>query len=381
MQNIMQTKEYFLSVVSAALTGNPLPPKPDNVDFADVYRLAARNAVQGLFYLAFSPLKDDVPEPIFVRLEKAYQLECMRETAQQVFLEELRADFTAAGMDFMLLKGTHLKALYPQPEMRFMVDMDVLVREHSIETAKEILLKKGLELHFDNGKDIVFQKKPFLTVELHRSLFQEEYFMYPYFSAAWERTERADGTEYKMPSNDLYVYTLAHLAEHYLEAGSCFRPMMDLFLMEKAYADTLDFAYIDKQFSEIGILEFANNVRRLSKAMFESAVRDDTLLLMENYIVFGPPVKNAAAASKAATSQKSKARRIFETLFPKYRHMVLKYPILKKAPILLPIFWLIRIFQYTFTKDKRLVAKREQIKNADRKSADTMEEIFKKSGL
>lgn len=381
MQNIMQTKEYFLSVVSAALTGKPLPPKPDNVDFADVYRLAARNAVQGLFYLAFLPKKDDVPTEVFARLEKAYQLECVRETAQQAFLKELRADFTAADIDFMLLKGTHLKSLYPQPEMRFMVDMDVLVRENSIEKAKEILLKKGLKLNFDNGKDILFMKKPFLTVELHRSLFQEEYFMFPYFSGAWERTEQVGGTEYKMPANDLYVYTLAHLAEHYLEAGSCFRPMMDLFLMEKAYENTLDFAYIDKQFSEIGILEFANNVRRLAKAMFDGAVRDDTLLLMENYIVLGPPVQNATAASTAATSQKSKARRIFETLFPKYRHMALKYPILKKLPFLLPIFWLIRIFQYAFTKDKRLIAKREQIKNADQKSADTMQQIFEKSGL
>ncbi|MGN0561772.1 MAG: nucleotidyltransferase family protein [Candidatus Fimenecus sp.] len=381
MQNIMLTKEYFLSVVSAALCGTPVPPKPENVDFADIYRLAARNAVQGLFYLAFSPLQDTVPEEVFARLKKAYQLECVRETAQQAFLKELRADFTAEGIDFMLLKGTHLKSLYPQPEMRFMVDMDVLVRENSIEKAKEILLQKGLELHFDNGKDIVFRKKPFLTVELHRSLFQEEYYMYPYFAAAWERTENADGTEYKMPANDLYVYTLAHLAEHYLEAGSCFRPMMDLFLMEKTYADTLDFDYIDKQFAEIGILEFARNVRRLSKAMFGDAVHDDALLLMENYIVLGPPVENAAEASKAATSQKSKSRRIFETLFPKYRHMALKYPILKKLPVLLPIFWLIRIFQYTFTKDKRLIAKREQIKNADKKSADTMEEIFKKSGL
>lgn len=381
MQNVMLTKEYFLSVVSAALCGTPVPPKPENVDFADIYRLAARNAVQGLFYLAFSPLQDTVPEEVFARLKKAYQLECVRETAQQAFLKELRADFTAEGIDFMLLKGTHLKSLYPQPEMRFMVDMDVLVRENSIEKAKEILLKKGLELHFDNGKDIVFRKKPFLTVELHRSLFQEEYYMYPYFAAAWERTENADGTEYKMPANDLYVYTLAHLAEHYLEAGSCFRPMMDLFLMEKTHADTLDFDYIDKQFSEIGILEFARNVRRLSKAMFDGAVRDDTLLLMENFITLGPPVKNAAEASKAATSQKSKSRRIFETLFPNYRHMTLKYPVLKKLPVLLPIFWLIRIFQYAFTKDKRLIAKREQIKNADKKSADTMEEIFKKSGL
>ena len=381
MQNVMQTKEYFLSVISAVLCGTPVPPKPENVDFADIYRLSARNAVQGFFYLAFSPLQDTVPEEVFARLKKAYQLECVRETAQQAFLKELRADFTAEGIDFMLLKGTHLKSLYPQPEMRFMVDMDVLVREKSIEKAKEILIKKGLALHFDNGKDIVFQKKPFLTAELHRSLFQEDFFMYPYFSAAWERAEQADGTEYKMPANDLYVYTLAHLAEHYLDAGSCFRPMMDLFLMEKTYADALDFDYINRQFAEIGIAEFAANVRRLTKAMFEGAAHDDTLLLMENYITLGPPVENAAEASKAAVTQKSKARRIFETLFPKYRHMALKYPLLKKLPVLLPIFWLIRIFQYAFTKDKRLIAKREQIKNADQKSAKTMQQIFEKSGL
>ena len=166
MQNVMHTKEYFLSVISAVLCGTPVPPKPENVDFADIYRLSARNAVQGFFYLAFSPLQDTVPEEIFARLKKAYQLECVRETAQQAFLKELRADFTAEGIDFMLLKGTHLKSLYPQPEMRFMVDMDVLVREKSIEKAKEILIKRGLALHFDNGKDIVFQKKPFLTAEL-----------------------------------------------------------------------------------------------------------------------------------------------------------------------------------------------------------------------
>ena len=53
MQNTIQTKEYFLSVVSAALNGQAVATNPENVDFADVYRLAARNAVQGLFYLAF----------------------------------------------------------------------------------------------------------------------------------------------------------------------------------------------------------------------------------------------------------------------------------------------------------------------------------------
>ena len=86
----------------------------------------------------------------------------------------------------------------------------------------------------NNGKDIVLVKKPFLTIELHKMLFVEDYFMHDYFSSVWDRVEKSSDFEYKMPINDLYVYTLAHLAEHYLEAGSCFRPLMDLYLMEKA---------------------------------------------------------------------------------------------------------------------------------------------------
>lgn len=381
MQNEMQTKEYFLSVVSASLCGEKIPQKGENADFADLYRLAARNSVQGLFYLAFSSQKSDLPEVIFQKLQKSYQLECIRETAQQAFLEGLRADFSAADIDFMLLKGTHLKALYPQPEMRFMVDMDVLVRAKDLEKAKEILLSNGLTLYLDNGKDIVFQKKPFLTVELHRALFQESSFLYPYFSSAWDRTEKADGTEYKMPKSDLYVYTLAHLAEHYLEAGSCFRPMMDLFLLEKSCGEALDFPYIDAQFEKIGILPFAKNVRRLSEAMFTGAPYDETLRMMENYIVLGAPVQNAEAAAISAADGTSKTRRLLHSLFPPYKRMLLRYPILKKCPILLPLLWVYRIIRLTFTKDKRVRQKRERLKNTNRESTDVLQQIFKQSGL
>ena len=381
MQNVMQTKEYFLSVVCASLCGKEIPQKGTDVDFADVYRLAARNTVQGLFYLAFAPMKDAVPEAILQKLQKAYQLECMRETAQQAFLESLRTDFSAAGIDFMLLKGTHLKALYPQPEMRFMVDMDILVREKDEEKAKEILLSLGLALDFDNGKDIVFLKKPFLTVELHRDLFQEDSFMYPYFSSAWERTEKADGTDYKMPANDLYVYTLAHLAEHYLEAGSCFRPMMDLFLLEKCCGESLDFSYIDAQFQEIGLLKFAGNIRRLSQAMFSGAPYDETLQMMGNYIVLGAPVQNAEAAAISAADSTPKAKRLLRSIFPPYKRMLLRYPFLKKCPILLPFFWIYRAVRLAFTKDERVQRKRERLKNTNRESTDILQQIFKRSGL
>lgn len=377
----MATKEYLLSVVAAILNGQEAPTMPQELDINQFVRLAFTNAVQGMVYAAFSEKPNALPEALFTRLKKSFQAAVLRDAAQTQMLSVLREQLNAADIDFLLLKGAHLKALYPAPELRFMVDMDILVREEDQPRAKEILLANGFTLDFDNGKDIVFLKKPFLTVELHRTLFQEEYRMYPYFLSVWERAALVGNHEYKMTDNDLYVYTLAHLAEHYETAGSCFRPVMDLYLMEKKLCEKLNFDYIRAQFKALGISEFAENIRKLGLCMFENAPKDDTLLLMENYVTLGPPVKNAAVAADEKLGTQSKAHRLFSAAFPSFKHMKTKYPILKKLPFLLPIFWIWRLLGYAFTKDKSLVKKREALINADQKSAEAMQKIFRQSGL
>lgn len=377
----MATKEYLLAVVSAVLSGKDVPALPQDVDVTQFVRLAFTNAVQGMVFSAFAEKPDALPEALFARLKKSFQAGILRDAAQTQMLSILREQFDAAGIDFLLLKGAHLKALYPAPELRFMVDMDILVREQDQPRAKEILLTNGFVLDFDNGKDIVFLKKPFLTVELHRTLFQEEYRMYPYFLSVWECAESVGNHEYKMTDNDLYVYTLAHLAEHYETAGSCFRPVMDLYLMEKKLQSKLDFDYIRAQFEALGIAEFAENIRKLGRCMFEGAPKDDTLNLMENYVTLGPPVKNAAVAADEKLGKQSKVRRLFSAAFPNFKHMKTKYPVLKKLPFLLPFFWIWRLLGYAFTKDKALTQKKEALLNADRKSADVMQKILRQSGL
>lgn len=381
MQSLMDTKAYFIRVIGAALRGTSAPPLPPDADCARLCRLAARNTVQGLFSKGLGAELEKLPAELQEKLQKSCGAAAVRECAQQELLSAIRANFAEAEIDFMLLKGSHLKALYPTPELRFMVDTDVLVREQDLVRAKEILLGFGLETEFDNGKDIVFVKKPFLTVELHRSLFQEDYFMYPYFCGVWERAKKCGAHEFCMTDSDLYVYVLAHLAEHYTAAGSCFRPVMDLYLLEKQRADTLDFEYIAAQFQAIGIEKFAENIRALAFCMFDGAPKTDTLTIMENFVTLGPPVQNAAAASEAARTQQSKVRRTLSAVFPSFHHMSTKYPVLKKLPFLLPIFWLVRFVQYAFTKDKHIVRKKEELQNADQKSVDTLARIFKASGL
>ena len=379
MPKIMEAKADLLAVVRAALHGTAAPDANTFSDFSAVCRLARRNCVQSMVYLALKSQKDALPAEDFARLGKSFQAAVLRETAQQSFLCALREKFDAAGIDFMLLKGTHVKALYPAAEMRFMVDMDVLVREADVERAQEILLGCGLSLHLDNGKDIIYMRKPFLTVELHRALFQKEDDLYPHFLDVWERAVPLGAHEYKMSDEELYIYTLAHLAEHYTTAGSCFRPVMDLYLLEQKTA--LDFSALDARFREMGLDAFAEKVRALYHAMFDGAPKGETLLLMENYILLGPPVQHADAAAAAARTHKSKPRRLLAAAFPRLSHMRLKYPVLKKAPFLLPVFWVVRLLQYAFTKDKSIARKREALMNADEKSAAVMEKIFKASGL
>ena len=381
MSQIMTTKAYFLKMVGASICGLPVPPCPDDVNTLMLYKLSVQNAVQGILYLAVKDNKVNLPEDLAKKLEKSYMAIIMREASQSTEIDFIREEFSSQNLEFMFLKGTHLKSLYPLPEMRFMVDMDILLHEKDLRTARDIMLSRGFNLKMNSAKDIILIKEPCLTIELHKMLFVEDYFMHDYFCDVWERAEKSEKAEYKMSKNDLYVYTLAHLAEHYLTAGSCFRPIMDLFLMENSYREELDFEYIHKQFSILGIEKFADNIRLLYKCMFADGEYNDDLKIMEKYIILGPPVKNADAAANAATTEKSKIKMLFETAFPPFKHMKIRYPILAKLPFLLPLYWAIRIIQYTFTKDARLSKKREGLKNVDDEGTAVMKKIFEKSGL
>ena len=380
MQDKMLIKKYFLEMVSASIKGLPVPPCPENISGELIYKLSVRNAVQGILYLAVKSGAINLSTEIEAKLQKSYMAILAREATQQEEIEYIRNAFNNENIEFMFLKGTHLKSLYPIPEMRFMVDMDILVKEENMNKGGELILARGFTQEMNNGKDIVLVKKPFLTIELHKMLFVEDYFMHDYFKGVWDRVELVNGCEHKMPINDLYVYTLAHLAEHYLEAGSCFRPLMDLYLMEKAYSK-LDFDYINKQFEIIGIEKFAKKIRQLYKCAFDGAEYNDDLITMENYIVFGAPVNNASEVSMVARTNKSKSKRFIESAFPNLKHMKLRYPILEKAPFLLPIFWVVRFFEFVFLKKGSIEQKQAKISNVSQESADIMKEIFEKSGF
>ena len=189
MSNTMTAKEYFLKLVGASISGLPLPVCPEDVDLKKLYSLCVRNSVQNILCLAAENGAVTFPDEIFKKLKQSRLVCGFRESAQADEVNFIRKTFTENKIPFMLLKGSHLKALYPQADMRFMVDMDILVHEEDMQKGKEIILSRGFIQEMDNGKDIVLIKKPVLTIELHKMLFVEEYFMHGYFLNVWEKAE------------------------------------------------------------------------------------------------------------------------------------------------------------------------------------------------
>lgn len=378
MSDLAQAKEYFLNCVSAVINGGEIPAMPGEVDEKTVFSLAVRNSAQALLYFANEECRIFSDE-LTLKLKKSYQAAMLREMSQQAEIEKIRKEFAENGISFMLLKGSHLKALYPKPEMRFMVDMDVLVRKADVEKAREILISHGLRQSMNNGKDIVLLKEPFLTVELHNTLFMEDYYMYDYFLGVWDRAEKVSDFEYKMSDADLYVYSLAHLAEHYTTAGACFRPTMDIYLMNKKVSvlNTQEAReYISAELEKLELNSFEENIKKVGLHIFEGGQLDGNTELMEKYIVFGPPVKHAAQAAKA---NKSKSSRIISALFPGLRHMKNIYPVLEKLPFLLPFMWIARILKNLFNKNAK--TRLESIESTDISDYKVLENIYISSGL
>lgn len=374
MSELIATKEYLLKAVGAVINSDEIPKMPEDINARLLLELIVKNSLQAIGYLALKGQSFEYND----RLERSYRTVVAREISQQAEADRIRKDFSENGIDFMFLKGSHLKKLYPAPELRFMADTDVLVRSDDVERAKKILLSHGFEQKMDNGKDVVLTKKSFLTVELHNTLFVEEYYMYDYFLSVWDKAQKIGEHEYAMTDSDMYIYTAAHLAEHFTTGGACFRPTMDIYLMRKKMSDKLDFPYIEKEFEKLSVDDFVKKIERVADGMFGNSEKDASLEVTENFIVLGPPVKNTGVASVDG-KDRSKTEMILSSLFPSMKHMQLLFPVLKKAPVLLPLFWAVRLFERLFSRNAR--KKLAKIKDADKKDLEIMDRIYRESGI
>ncbi len=288
-------------------------------------------------------------------------------------LDCLCAELEKAKIPFIPLKGSVIRKYYPEPWMRNSCDIDVLVRESDLDAAISALTSAlGYTVGERWTHDVPLTSPSGVHVELHFDLVEDYYAhsAHSVLSDVWSHVAPDSEGAYRHSMSDAayYFYHIAHMAKHFENGGCGVRPFLDIWILENRieYSGSDRDALLEKG----GLLKFAESCRKLSAHWFDVAKADELTLQMADYILRGGvygSVENGFAAKKGKKG--GRFGYIFSRLFPPFSVMHSRFPVLKKCPLLLPVFWVYRVI--LMFKEGRFSTTATELKLASSLSNDT----------
>lgn len=342
-------QQGIITLIRSSLTGEPLP-LPEGFDLEETYPQILRHGVIAMAYDGAVRCGLDKKLPAMQKLFQGYLKCVLKSEGQMKAVERICSAFDAAGVDYMPLKGCNLKGLYPKPELRQMGDADILIRTEQYSAISLIMESLCFAEQVESDHELIWNSRE-LHLELHKRLipsYNKDY--YRYFGDGWQLAKVRTGTRYSMTPEDEYIYLFTHFAKHYRDGGIGCRHVADLWVWRKKHPQ-MDETYIVAELDKLHLLEFERNMMRVLAVWFEGAEADEKAWFITDIIfksgAWGSKEAHAASVgaksvAEAGSVRKGKALRMLRMIFPNAAGMQNRYPVLKKHPALVPVFWPVR---------------------------------------
>ena len=353
-------KKNIMEIVKSALNIECEVTVPE--DWKKVLFYGKRHKVMPLLYYGIHNAGVKMPAEIETQLFSNTAFNMTVNNKQLYELNAIRKEFLENKIDFIVLKGANLKQYYPKPEMRPMGDIDVLIKTDQYEIIKPIMERLGFTADKESDHELVWVKGQ-IMVELHKKLipsYNKDF--YEYYGDAWKKAIPIEGsTEFNYSKEDNFIYLFTHFAKHYRDAGIGLIHIIDIFLFLENNQD-MNEEYICSELQKLRLLDFFKNVKQTIEAYFKKGETNaKTDIILERVFDSGSYGNNKAnaisiTAKKTKNLKNKKQVRLvlfFKRVFMPYKLMCGRHKILKKAPVLLPVFWIYRIFWVLF-KTKNL---------------------------
>lgn len=370
---------YAIRLISSVLN-KTAPAEPDpGFNWYYFKSFCEKHCISNIVAYAVNLLDTSMPQEIKIYFNEIIYQSLAKEARLEIEIQNITDAFEKNGIAHMLLKGSVIKNLYPQPDMRSMCDVDILVG-NMLDEAFPVMKAHGFHLkERDNLHDCYF-KKPFINLELHSSLVDEELTeLYSYFKTGFERAHLQENQKfrYELSKEDFYIFLLAHFAKHFKRTGTGIRSVADIFVYLSKNSG-LDFDYIYNEIEKIGLLKFAQRIQKIARNWFAEGIIDPNDSV-EGYIISSGAYGNylnlelnrfLQGNSDNNSYRIKKLKYFLRVAFPDFKYMSARYPVLQKNKFLLPFFWSVRIF-YTLFKSRGSVKYRlGGVAGSDKNSAD-----------
>ena len=289
---------------------------------------------------------------------------------------KLYKELLEANIDALVVKGIICRSIYPNPDQRISSDEDILIKEEDFKRCEDIFFKFGLIKTTENEDDMVqvyICKKTGLHIELHRQLFSENSYKYNYLEKIFKNVFKnsisveINGVKVKTFSYDEHLlYLICHSTKHFLASGFGIRQLCDLVMFVNCYGKEINWEYIWINLKRLNLMTFVLNLMDIGVKYLglnnrnieypnnvnEYYVKSDELLSDIMYAgIYGTSTserQHSALMTLGAMENTSKLSKFssLKAVFPSVDRINNKYVYLRKYPILLPIAWIQRIFEY-----------------------------------
>lgn len=342
------TQKGLLTLVKSALDGKGYDlPAGFSLEAEDTIALMKKHHLMALIYPGAVNCKIPSDNPIMKQLFAFYCKHMVFSEKQMMALGRVFQAFEEHGIDYLPTKGCNLKALYPKPEMRSMGDADITIRREQLESIDELMPRLGFT-PAERGTGTVVWDSPALHLELH--MHMNSFYNQKYYDDVWERVKVIEGHRCGFNTEDTFIHVFNHFARHYRCGGIGCRHLIDIYVLRRAYPK-MDEAYILEEMKKIHLQKFYKNACDLLEVWFGDAAFNESTLAIHEYIFnsgsWGSVASHATAkqveiANESGEVSNFRSKAILKTVLPDFESMKGRYPILEKAPFLLPVTWLLR---------------------------------------
>ncbi len=347
----MNAEAIFFALVRTVVCGVPLDNDVKDVCTPEmigkVYTLALRHDLAHLVGQALSKLNLPDSEQLSKCKNTAWQ--ALTRCAQLEYeCERAYAVLEEAGIPFIPLKGAVLRGYYPEPWMRTSCDVDVLVKEETLDAAIRALEDTlAYRSRPKTDHDITMISPSGIHLELHYDTIQERYEINGcrrVLSTIWDTAvqDSPNGCRFHLPDAMFYFYHMAHMTKHFDVGGCGVRSFLDVWVLNHRVKHSKENR--NALLAEGGLSKFASAAERVAGCWFSCEAGDEMTKAVSDYVLraglYGDE-KNRAALGKARMGGGVRYV-LLRRIFMPYEYLKAEYPILNKRKWLFPFYQVVR---------------------------------------
>ena len=382
------TQRGVIALMKSAVLQKP-QMLPEGFQIQAAMPLIQRHHIAALAYDGAERCGLTRKDPAVAKLFQAYCSSLLVSEGQMREITRIFRAFEEAGIDYLPLKGCNMKTLYPKPELRTMGDADILIRMGQYERIVPVMESLGFVHKYESDHELVWENQG-LNVELHKYLIPTyNRDLYAYFGDGWQLAVSGGGSRWDMTAEDTFVFLFTHFAKHYRDGGIGCRHVLDLWVYLRANPE-LNMEHVRSVLDRLSLLAFYENIARLLAVWFEGAEADARTEFLTEFLFasgsFGNMeqrmlVESVRNMRRNGAGAAGKLRYLWRLAFPSLEAMQKRYTVLRKAPWLLPVMWLVRPVFKLLCESKSLAHHQRVLDGMTGENRDERRELLEYVGL